>query len=58
MANCISLTRRQWVSFELKLREPDAAVRKKRKTPAFDYRNFCDCVPLTALRDLVQAEHA
>jgi hypothetical protein len=31
---------------DLKFRETDTATRKKRKTPTFLYRDFCDCAPL------------
>jgi hypothetical protein len=42
---------------ELELRETDTVVREQRKTPVFAHRNFCNCVPFTALQHRIRAEH-
>ena len=49
---------RQWSSFELEIRETDAAVREIRETPTFAHSDLCDCAPLSACRKLIRAEHA
>jgi hypothetical protein len=43
---------------KLELRKPDAAVREIRETPTFAFSDPCDCVPLSACRNLIRAEHA
>ena len=43
---------------ELEIRKPDAAVREIRETPTFAHSDLCDCVPLSACRNLIRAEHA
>jgi hypothetical protein len=43
---------------KLELRKCDAAVREIRETPTFAFSDPCDCVPLSACRNLIRAEYA
>jgi Protein of unknown function (DUF3309) len=47
-----------WQNLKLEVRKPDAAVREIRETPTFAHSDLCDCVPLSAYRNLIRAEHA
>jgi hypothetical protein len=44
--------------FGLEIRKPDAAVWEIRETPIFAFSDPCDCVPLSAYRNFIRAEHA
>ena len=44
-------------SFDLELRETDAAVRAIGETPVFALSDLGDCGPLIACRNLIRAEH-